>query len=209
METRSSHSPDSVEPVSSSLGSKRAVVFDLDGTLTEPYLDFDLIRREIGGVEGPILEALEGLSPEERRRAEAILERHEDEAATRSRLNPQAAEVVTALRRRGIRTAVLTRNSRKSLQTVLAKHNLTVDAVRTREDGANKPSPEPVIDLCRRLEVPPACTLVVGDYLFDLQAANAAGAVSVLLRNDHNGDFEGHAHHTIRELGEVLRLVDG
>ena len=28
--------------------SPRAVIFDLDGTLTEPVLDFDAIRAEIG-----------------------------------------------------------------------------------------------------------------------------------------------------------------
>jgi HAD superfamily hydrolase (TIGR01509 family) len=184
-----------------------AVIFDLDGTLTEPCLDFEVIRREIG-VEGPVLEALSGLGAAARRRAEEILERHEREAAARSRLNPQAAEVLGALRRQGTRTAILTRNSRKSLETVLARHRLAVDAVRTREDGSTKPAPEPVVELCRALQVPPSRTLVVGDYLFDLESANAAGAVSVLLRNDHNARFEPHARHTIWRLEELLDLVE-
>ena len=39
----------------------RAVIFDLDGTLTEPVLDFDAMRAEIGLPEGvPILEQLDG-----------------------------------------------------------------------------------------------------------------------------------------------------
>ena len=39
----------------------RAVIFDLDGTITEPYLDFDAIREEIGLGKngGPVLEAME------------------------------------------------------------------------------------------------------------------------------------------------------
>ena len=50
----------------------RAVVFDLDGTITRPYFDFDAIRKEIGMGEngGPVLEAMEKMSPDERRRAE-------------------------------------------------------------------------------------------------------------------------------------------
>ena len=36
-----------------------AAIFDLDGTLTRPVLDFNAIRREIGDVEGPLLEAME------------------------------------------------------------------------------------------------------------------------------------------------------
>ena len=36
----------------------RAVIFDLDGTITQPYLDFDGIREEMGLEKngGPILE---------------------------------------------------------------------------------------------------------------------------------------------------------
>ena len=44
-----------------------AVIFDLDGTLTQPFLDFDKMRTEMGLPRdaGPILEALEGV-PEPR-----------------------------------------------------------------------------------------------------------------------------------------------
>ena len=55
----------------------RAVIFDLDGTLTQPLLDFDLIRAEIGLGPGPILEQLSALTQAERDRAETILRRHE------------------------------------------------------------------------------------------------------------------------------------
>ena len=43
----------------------RAVVFDLDGTITEPYFDFDAIREEIGLEKNgePILEAMEKMTP--------------------------------------------------------------------------------------------------------------------------------------------------
>jgi phosphoglycolate phosphatase-like HAD superfamily hydrolase len=173
----------------------QAVIFDLDGTLTEPFLDFDAIRREIRGIDGPVLEGLRRLDGGERQRAEAILARHEHEAAVQSRLQPRACEVIRALRGAGVKTAVLTRNSRLALEVVFSKYGLEVDAVRTREDGPCKPAPEPV--------------LVVGDYLFDLQAANAAGAVSVLFWNGGNEKFAGEARHVVRGLDEVLGLVEG
>ena len=46
----------------------QAVIFDLDGTLTEPFLDFDLIRREIGLTpdDGGILEAMDKMPHIER-----------------------------------------------------------------------------------------------------------------------------------------------
>ena len=51
------------------------MIFDLDGTLTEPVLDFDAIRAEIGLPEGvPILEHLDVLDGAGRARAEAVTE---------------------------------------------------------------------------------------------------------------------------------------
>lgn len=183
------------------------MIFDLDGTLTLPDLDFAEIRREIGGIEGPILEALEAMPDEDRARAAEILDRHEALAAARARLQPFAAEVLEKLARRGVRTAILTRNSRASLARVLDDHDLRVDALRSREDGEIKPSAEPVLALCAELGVAAERTIVVGDYLFDLQSARAAGATAVLLRNDANRVHEAAADVAIDDLSGVLALI--
>jgi len=188
-------------------GSDAAVIFDLDGTLTTSELDFDAIRAEIGGIEGPILEALQALDESARLRAMAIVARHEEHAARSSRLNPDAREVLDALRAAGVPTAVLTRNSRASLRTVAALHALFFDAERTREDGETKPSPTPVLALCDALDVAPARTIVVGDYVFDLRAARGAGALAVLLRDEHNADFAPEADVVVERLTEVLPIV--
>ena len=44
-------------------GAAKAFIFDLDGTLTLPQLDFAAIRAEMGITDGPILEELEALAP--------------------------------------------------------------------------------------------------------------------------------------------------
>ena len=53
----------------------KAVIFDLDGTITEPFFDFDAIREEIGMSRdaGPILEAMQKMPLGERKGAEQIL----------------------------------------------------------------------------------------------------------------------------------------
>ena len=53
----------------------KAVIFDLDGTITQPYFDFDAIRQEIGLARdsGPLLECMEEMTPEQRLEAERIL----------------------------------------------------------------------------------------------------------------------------------------
>ena len=60
----------------------KAVIFDLDGTLTEPFLDFDVIRDEMGLAlgGGPILEAMETMTPVQLEQANAVLRVHEERA---------------------------------------------------------------------------------------------------------------------------------
>ena len=78
-----------------------AVLFDMDGTLTEPMLDFPRIKAEMGIGDRPILEALAGMNPRERSIAETVLHRHEEEAARGSTLNPGCRELLEWLDARG------------------------------------------------------------------------------------------------------------
>lgn len=182
----------------------KAFIFDLDGTLTLPQLDFASIRAEMGITDGPILEELEALAPSQEETARKVLEAHEEKAAITSRLQPGARELLDELRRRNIPTAILTRNSRRSLDTVIKKHRLQVNETLSREEAPVKPSPEPVLLLCRRLGTEPANTLVTGDYIFDIEAANRAGAISVLLLNQNNSRFSEQADLKIGHLEEIL-----
>src|SRR5262249_26341855 len=91
----------------------KAVIFVMDGTLTRSTLDFDLIRAEIGIAEGPILEAVAQMPPEDRARAELILRRHESAASAANELQPGAAKVVAAIRAARIPVALMTQNSRE------------------------------------------------------------------------------------------------
>jgi HAD superfamily hydrolase (TIGR01509 family) len=189
----------------------RAVVFDLDGTLTEPFFDFDAIREEIGMRRdgGPILEAMESMSPAQRARANKILAQHEARAVAESRLNPGARRTLDALRAAAICIGVLTRNTRVNAWAVARKHELSFDAIVDRADGPVKPDPFGVLCLCKAFRVDPAETLVVGDYLFDLLSARAAGAKAVLLCHDERNErFAPQADFVIRQLDEVLEIIE-
>lgn len=184
------------------------IIFDLDGTLTEPQFDFDAIRSEIG-VSGPILEALPGLSADRRVEVETVLARHERQAARLSTLRDGAVEVLQACKERGFSTAILTRNSRDSLNTVLKRHAIAVDATRTRDDGAIKPSAEPVLSICKELGASPERSWMVGDYLFDVLSGKAAGTRTVLLVDDRElPSFADKADFVISKLVELLGLID-
>ena len=189
----------------------KAVVFDLDGTITEPYFDFDAIREEIGIGKngGPVLEAMEKMTPAQRQRADRILQDHEQRALAASKLNPGAAETLFELRSRGVSIGILTRNRKNNAEAIARKHNLHFDAVVGREDGPVKPDAFGLLHLCQRFGIKPGETLMVGDYLFDLLCARAAGAIAVwMVNNGQSGEFSEHADFEIRQLNEVLRIVD-
>jgi len=189
----------------------KAVIFDLDGTITQPYLDFDVIREEIGLPRngGPILEAMEKMSPQQRERAEAILHWHEERAVAQSQLNPGAKEALAALHERHIPVGILTRNRKCNAFAIAAKYGLHFDAVVGREDGPVKPDTFGVLHLCRSFAVAPAEALLVGDYLFDLLCARAAGAIPVLLANHERAqEFSQHADFSLNSLDELIPIID-
>ena len=188
----------------------KAVIFDLDGTITRPYFDFDSIREEIGLARdsGPLLELMEKMTPQERQKAEKILHYHEDKAVAESELNPGAEKTLLALHEAGIPIGILTRNKRDNALAIARKHHLKFDAVIGREDGPVKPDAFGVLQLCRQFGVEPRETVLVGDYLFDLQSARAAGAVPVLLANhDRAHEFAQHADYCIENIDEILEII--
>ena len=188
--------------------SLRAILFDLDGTLTEPALDFDSIRREAGAPDGvPVLEYIEGLDEAGASRVTAILERHEKEAARRSRLNAGAGEILALVADLGLRVAIITRNSRRSVEAFLARHGMAVDAVVAREDASPKPSPEPVRVACRAIGVSPEETIMVGDYLFDMQSGRAAGAKTAHVAGAHPLPDDFDVDYRLRSLHELAPIV--
>ena len=120
---------------------------------------------------------------------------------------PGAEEVLACVRQAGIKTALLTRNARASMQLILERFALCFDVARSREDGPIKPDPDGVLDACRQLGVDPERTCCVGDFLYDVVAANDAGATSVLLDPDQKRSFAGQADYVITDLSQLPEIL--
>ena len=186
----------------------RAVIFDMDGTLTRPFLDFRAIHAAIG-IPEPLLENMIALPPgPERSRAFGILERFEDEAADASELNEGALEVLSFLSSKSIPSGLLTRNSRRSTERTLAKHGLRFEICVTRDDAPAKPRPEPLWKICEALGVAPAHALMVGDFKFDVLAGRNAGTRTAFLTHGKRPDYldEIAPDHLLERLEDLLRL---
>jgi HAD superfamily hydrolase (TIGR01509 family) len=185
----------------------RAILFDMDGTLTEPMLDFPRIKAEMGIGERPILEALAELDGERRAAAEAVLHRHEERAAAESTLNPGCRELLEWLSQRDVGIALITRNSAASAKMVIERHALVIDYILTRTDARPKPDPEALHLACRRLEVREADAWMVGDGQYDIEAATAAGMKSVWISRGRARPFAAEPWRSSRDLLELTQLL--
>lgn len=166
-----------------------AVLFDFDGTLTKPdALDFSVIKKILGCPnEIPALEFIESISdPQKRAEAFEELNRFESRAAANSEPNPGAENLIRTMHSNGLPMGLVTRNSMDSVKETLKNFNGIdlgyFDVVITRNDPVKpKPSPEGILLAARKLNVDAGHILMVGDYVFDIDAGRSAGTLTALL----------------------------
>lgn len=188
----------------------QGIIFDMDGTLTKPNMDFGALVSEIGVVlSEPVLEYMERVDEKERVRVNSILERFEGQAAKDAELNDGARDLLDFIVKKGKKTALLTRNSRLSVNTVLRKHNLKFDCIVSREDAKPKPSPDPVLLIGRKLGIKPKHLLIVGDYKFDVLCGKAAGAKTALLYNHQEYDAGVVPDFKLMSLKDLIPILEG
>ena len=188
----------------------KGVIFDMDGTITEPYFEFTKVKDEAGIGNVDVLEYLRGATGAEYERVHAILMKFEEAGVADAKLNRGARKLLAFLARHKIPTALLTRNSRKSVDGVCKKLNLKFDIAVTRDDGPHKPAPEPIWEIARRWGAKPGEVLMVGDYKWDVLCAKNAGAPCALLINgDGEPDWAKDADYIITTLAEVIEIIEG
>lgn len=189
----------------------KAVVFDLDGTITRPFLNFGELRTEIGVLPGrlSVLDQIESLPESERARAWAILEAHEARAAQNAEFNDGACELLERISRLGLLSAVVTRNSGESTRRVQEKLGFTVDRVIHRGSGLPlKPDPASLLALAGEWGIQAESMLMVGDYVYDIQAGRDAGAITCFVSNGRGDADHGHADFVVEKPGQVIELIE-
>ena len=186
-------------------------VFDMDGTLTLAVHDFPAIKRVLGiPQEDDILHHLAALPAEEAAQKHAWLLEHERELAVASRPAPGAIELVRALCERGCQLGILTRNAHElallTLQAIGLDDCFASADILGRDEAPPKPHPGGLLHLAERWAVTPQELVMVGDYRFDLECAQAAGARGVLVNLPDNPWPELAELHA-RDCGELLTLL--
>jgi HAD superfamily hydrolase (TIGR01509 family) len=186
----------------------RAIAFDLDSTLTRPYLDFRRLRQQLNLPEGDILSWLAALPPAERVLASQLIEAFEQDGVENVTWNEGAQEVLATVRAMDLPLAIVTRNSRASLAAVCRRLGIGVDLLVAREDAPPKPDPACLHYTAKQLAVPIEQLLMIGDYRHDMDAGRAAGAMTVLLTNGRPPSWPVEADLIIEQLHDLLAYIE-
>jgi HAD superfamily hydrolase (TIGR01549 family) len=187
-------------------------IFDLDGTLTHPVLDFEAIRRELGVPDhAPILEHLATLPADEARPLLARLDDIETAACAQATARPGAAALLDALLGRGCRVGIVSRNRLASVRrtlaaTGLAVHFRTPDLV-GRDEAIPKPDPAGLQLLLAAWGATPGDAVMVGDFVHDLDAGRAAGVATLYVDWERTARWSARADLTLESFEQLMTDV--
>jgi phosphoglycolate phosphatase len=183
------------------------LVFDLDGTLVDSVPDLHAalnemlrergrrplsppqVKRMVGdGVPTLVARALAASGADAAEAATALprfLEIYEANAADLTRPYPGVPETLTALRRRGYRTAICTNKPQRATIAVMQGLGLLplFDGIAGGDRfPVKKPHPDHLLRLIAELGAEPRASAMIGDNENDAAAARAVGLPLVLMR---------------------------
>ena len=191
---------------------RRHWIFDLDGTLTVSAHDFEHIRSELGlAPETPILEALHAMPEAEAAPLWEQLNELEFYYAGKSSLMQGATELLQKLHDDGRQLAILTRNTmpvvQQTLEACRLEHFFPIEHILDRDACIPKPSPDGIRHLLDFWRADPDDTVMVGDYLYDLEAGKGADVATIHIDTRGDVDWSEYTDIRVESLGEILEYL--
>lgn len=184
----------------------------MDGTLTISQHDFEYIRKELGLPKAiPILEALHAMPAQEAEPLWEKLNEMELYYAGKATIMHGVIPVLEKLQARGAKLAILTRNTmpvvKLTLQACGIDHFFPQDHLLDRDSYQPKPSPDGINHLLQLWGAQPDDAVMVGDYLFDLQAGKSAGVKTIHIDPASEFRWPEISDICIREFSEMKKLI--
>lgn len=212
-----------------------AVLFDLDGTLVDsapdlagaandlrqahglPPLPYEQLRPMVGsGARGMVGVAF-GVAPGQPRFEElkhAFLATYESRLLRLTRPFEAVPPLLAALRAAGLRWGIVTNKVHRFTDPIVAGLGLANQAAVVVAGDTTphaKPHPAPLLEAAKRLQLPPAACVYVGDDLRDVQAGRAAAMATAAAAWGYLG--QGEAVHDwgadvlLQQPGELLQWL--
>ncbi|MDR2136944.1 MAG: HAD-IA family hydrolase [Synergistaceae bacterium] len=194
-----------------------AFILDWDGVLADTRLNFRALRQKyFDGKIVPLIEAAANLPAQVRAEALAEIRAIEMEGAERATPVPGAKDLIAWLDTPGTLGgkpwAVVSRNCRDSIVLAAGKCGIVLPSVfLCREDPYVKPDPRALALAAERLGASLSGCVMVGDFVYDLQAARDASIPSVLVKNPATSppgvraEWEDLADFVYESMGDFVR----
>ena len=184
----------------------------MDGTLTVSAHDFDHIRGELGlPPQAPILEALQAMPAETAAPLWKLLDELEFYYAGKASIMQGAVELLEQLQREQKKLAILTRNTMpvvaQTLKACGLEHFFSDEHILDRDSCSPKPSPDGIHYLLKLWRADANDTVMVGDYLYDLEAGRGAGVATIHLDTRGDVDWSEFTDLRVLQLDEVTEYL--
>lgn len=202
------------DPIARPRGGLRAhaVLFDLDGTLVDsapdlaaavnrlrtdrqlPPVAYEKLRPMVGSGARGMIGAAFGIAPghaEFELLRDAFLAHYQGSLLDRTEVFPPVAALLDALEALGLPWGIVTNKAERFAHPVVSGVGLADRAAAVVCGDTTphaKPHPEPLLEAARRLGVPAASCIYIGDDLRDVQAGRAAGMATVAVTWGYLGE---------------------
>lgn len=200
----------------------QGVIFDIDGTLVDSNdhharawhdafrragreFEYDRIRRLIGVGSDKLFAELTGQnldSPEGKAISDDCKRIFKERYLPQVRPFAQGRELVERLQAAGLLLAVASSARREDLEallTIAGVPQLLDKSTTSKEADRSKPDPDIVSAALKKLDLPAAATLMIGDTPYDIEAGNRAGVGVIAVRCGGWGD---------RDLAGAVAIYD-
>ncbi|KAM3356773.1 haloacid dehalogenase-like hydrolase domain-containing protein [Capsicum galapagoense] len=205
----------------------KGIVFDMDGTLTVPVIDFQAMYRAVLGHDEyvavksknpsgiDILHHIESWIPDKQKKAYQVIADFEKQGLDHLQIMPGAAELCTFLDSRNIRRGLITRNVKDAVDLFHQRFGVKFSPALSREYRPYKPDPAPLLHICSTWEIQPNEVMMIGDSLKDdVACGKRAGAFTCLLDETGRYDAPEYANvehqpdYKVSSLVEVQSLLE-
>lgn len=204
----------------------KAILFDMDGVIVDTlhfhYLAWDKMFRERGGlVDKHTVLLHEGRNSKEilpilMKETNVIIPENEwDEFIDRKReyyrsiveikYFPNVFNVIEELRKRGLKTALVTASARKNMEKAIPEDKRKLfDVILTAENFKKaKPNPDPYLEAQKQLGVEVHECVVVENAPLGIEAAKNAGMICIAIETTLEREFLKNADFIINSIEEL------
>ncbi|XDD45838.1 HAD family hydrolase [Leptospira sp. WS39.C2] len=190
---------------------KKYWIFDMDGTLTIAQHDFLAIKQELGIPSNiDILTSLSSLPDHEKNQKHWELNQIELKIAKNANASIGCFNFLQKLSSDEKTLGILTRNSfSNSIETLKAagiSDFFSDQNIICREKAIPKPHPEGILYLMEKWNASPEETIMIGDYIFDLEAGKSANVETIYIDPTGAFPFIHQATYAVTKLEEILSL---